>query len=379
MPQPDFEHRLLPVLRCQGLPDRVPLVEAGIAQSIKEQFLGKPVTTLAGEIEFWSRAGYDFLPLEAGLRTIIDAAIHHEGTGRFEDPEDQEIVRQAKQFGRDALSPQSLSTSSEEGTKRTWAPEGQGMITSLADLDAFPWPTPDDLNYRSFKAVESILPDGMGVIVFAGAIFSSLMLMMGMEEGLIGMMTGSDLFRQLLERVGEFQVAVVEKLMKYPAVSAIWINDDMGFKSRTLVNPDLFRKYTFPYYREIKAIVDRHDRPLLLHSDGNITLILKDLVEIGFNAVHPIEPEAMDIREAREIVGSEVCLIGNLSLGFPLGTGSPEDVRRETARLIETMAPDGGYCLSSGNSIPDYVPYQNWRAMRDTALELGRYPIRLSS
>ncbi len=379
MPHPDFRHRLLPVLRCQDFPDRVPLMEAGIALPVKEQFLGKSLTTLEDEVEFWSQAGYDFLPLEAGLRTIIDAAIHHEGTGRFEDPEDAEIVRRAKQFGRDALSPQALSTASAEGGKRTWAPEGQGMITSLEDFEVFPWPTADDLNYRIFSEVEAILPEGMEVIVFAGAIFSSLMLMMGMEEGLIGMMTGSELFQRLLKRVGEFQVAVVEKLMAYPAVGAVWVNDDMGFKSRTLVNPELFRRYTFPYYREIKAVTARHDRPLLLHSDGNITLILKDLAEIGFNAIHPIEPEAMNIVETRKIIGPEVCLIGNLSLGFPLGTGTPDDVRRETTRLIQTMAPCGGYCLSSGNSIPDYVPYKNWRAMRDTALEVGRYPIRRAS
>ncbi len=250
------------------------------------------------------------------------------------------------------------------------------MITSLEDFEAFPWPNADDLNYHSLQKVEDLLPEGMGVIVFAGAIFSSLMLMMGIEEGLIGMMTGTELFRRLLEQVGEFQVSVVEKLMTFPAIDAIWINDDMGFKSRTLVNPDLFRKYTFPYYREIKEIVQVHDKPLLLHSDGNITLILRDLVDIGFNAIHPVEPEAMDIVETREIVGSNVCLIGNLSLGYPLGTGTPEDVRVETLRLIQTMAPDGGYCLSSGNSIPDYVSYENWLAMRNTALETGYYPFK---
>jgi uroporphyrinogen decarboxylase len=153
MPHPDFQDRLLPVLQCRGIPDRVPLVEAGIALPIKEQFLGRPLTTLEDEIDFWSRAGFDFLPLEAGLRTIIDAAIHHAGTGRFEEEDDAEIVRQAKQFGRDALSRQALSTAMADGGTRTWAPEGKGMITSLEDFEAFPWPTADDLNYRIFQEV----------------------------------------------------------------------------------------------------------------------------------------------------------------------------------------------------------------------------------
>ena len=92
-------------------------------------------------------------------------------------------------------------------------------------------------------------------------------------------------------------------------------------------------------------------------------------------SIHPIEPESMDILQARQIVGSKVCLIGNLSLGFPLGTGTPEDVAKETTALIRKIAPGGGYCFSSGNSIPDYITYENWLSMRNTALKEGVYPI----
>jgi uroporphyrinogen decarboxylase len=103
--------------------------------------------------------------------------------------------------------------------------------------------------------------------------------------------------------------------------------------------------------------------------------LLPDLVEIGFNAIHPIDPSCMDLEESREIVGPRVCLMGNLSLTYPLCTGTVDDVRVETVRLIKSMAPGGGYCLSSANSIPDYVPYENWLSMRDTALKHGIYPI----
>jgi uroporphyrinogen decarboxylase len=83
----------------------------------------------------------------------------------------------------------------------------------------------------------------------------------------------------------------------------------------------------------------------------------------------------MDIEETRRMVGPGICLIGNLPLTFPLGTGTPADVSAATEELVRKMAPGGGYCLSSGNSIPDYIPYENWLAMRDTALMAGVYPI----
>jgi len=176
--------------------------------------------------------------------------------------------------------------------------------------------------------------------------------------------------------VAEFQLEVVRLLLSSPATGGIWINDDLGHKTGLLVNPRLLRKHLFPHYRVIRDLTASREVPLLLHSDGRITEILPDLVDLGFNAIHPIDPNGMDIEETRQTVGPNVCLIGNLSLGQPLGLGTPAEVAAETEALVRKMAPGGAYCVSSGNSIPDYVPYENWLAMRDTALRVGRYPIQ---
>jgi uroporphyrinogen decarboxylase len=376
MCHPDFNNRLLKAIFCEGEPDRVPMVESGIDLVIKEHFLGHKILSLQDEIDFWASAGYDFIPLEAGLRTIIDSAIHHEGTGRFEkNAGESPSVTNAKKFAVNKLTKYELKTTNKDGSLRSWAPEGKGFINSIEDLEAFPWPFPEDLDFSMFETIKGLLPPGMGVFCYSGAIFSCLMLMMGLEECFINMTRGTELFTRLLAKVGEFQIRVVEILLKTDGVGGIWINDDMGFQTGPLVNPKLYQKYIFPYYREIKKMVAQKGIPLLLHSDGNITKILPDLAEIGFNAIHPIQPECMDILQARQILGKKICLIGNLSLGYPLGTGTPEDVTKESEILIRKIAPGGGYCFSSGNSIPDYIPYDNWLAMRNTALKVGGYPI----
>ena len=375
--RPDFQGRLLTAVFCRGEPDRVPLVEAGIDLAVKERFLGRPIKGMGDEVAFWAAAGYDFVPLSAGLRTIIDAAIHQDSSGRFEaDSHDAPSVAAAKRFAVRRLSQRKLTTQNDSGGTRTWAPEGMGFITSSDDLDAYPWPDPADLDYSILHTIGDLLPDGMGAIPFAGAIFSSVLLMMGMETAMIEMAHESHLFQALTAKVAEFQLEVVRHVLAIPATGGIWINDDLGHKTGLLVSPRLLRKYLFPHYRAIRDLTATRGLPLLLHSDGRITEILGDLADLGFNAIHPIDPNGMDMEETRRQVGSRMCLIGNLSLGYPLGLGTPSDVAQETEALIQKMAPGGGYCLSSGNSIPDYVPYENWLAMRDTALRVGRYPIR---
>ena len=373
---PDFEQRLRKVLLCQGTPDRVPLVETGIYTAAKERFLGRPIRGLADEAAFWAAAGYDSFCTTCGLREIIDAAIHHGESGQYAAAAGESAaVRAAKEFAIARLGGQRLASTLEDGV-RHWAPAHAGVIATEADFDAFPWPRPEDINYTVFTEALRVLPAGMKIIPFAGAIVSSISLLMGMENFFMQLACGEPLVAKLFQRVGEFQAAVVDILLEFDSVGAIWINDDMGSSQSTLVAPRYYRQFLFSWYERMAARVHATQRPLILHSDGCLYPILEDLVKIGFNAIHPIEPNAMDIRRVREIVGPNVCLIGNVDLAFPLALGTPSDVDLAVKDLIRTLGPAGGYCVSSGNSIPEYVPYDNWLALREAALKYGRYPIR---
>jgi uroporphyrinogen decarboxylase len=64
-------------------------------------------------------------------------------------------------------------------------------------------------------------------------------------------------------------------------------------------------------------------------------------------------------------------------LDYPLSRGTPQEVEEEVKRLIKEIAPGGGYCLGSSNSIPEYVPLENYKAMLDSGLKYGKYPISL--
>jgi uroporphyrinogen decarboxylase len=93
--------------------------------------------------------------------------------------------------------------------------------------------------------------------------------------------------------------------------------------------------------------------------------------------LHPIEPKAMDIVALKCRYAGRLALMGNLDLAYPLSLGTPQEVATEVKRLLTRVAPGGGYCLGSGNSVPEYVPLANYQAMRETCLEYGGYPIQV--
>ncbi len=113
----------------------------------------------------------------------------------------------------------------------------------------------------------------------------------------------------------------------------------------------------------------------MCHSDGKMTDVLDDLIELGFNGIHPIQPNVMDIRQIKERFGKKLCLLGNLDLEFPLATGTENDVKKEVKRLIRDLAPGGGYMLSSSNSITNFIPVNNFKAMIEGVFEYGKYPV----
>ena len=138
-----------------------------------------------------------------------------------------------------------------------------------------------------------------------------------------------------------------------------------------MVSPAALRKYVFPWVRKIAEIAHQADLPIIFHSDGNLTEVIGDLIEAGIDALHPIEPQAMDIMAIRDKYGLRLSLVGNVDVDT-LISRSPDDVRKEAGRLRELFGDQGGYILGSGNSIPTAVPIENYKALIEQ--EAGRNP-----
>jgi uroporphyrinogen decarboxylase len=345
-------------LTRQGEPDRVPFLEAGLSRVHKRRVLGRPVRTLADDLEVAGRIGQPFLVANLGLQTTDAVLAAMDATHvEIEDGRDGDVGW-------------------VKGSERRWAHGTVGAIRSEADLDAFPWPTLDSIDFGILDQMQALLPEGFKVIVAVGKVFNLGWWLMGFDTYAYTLADNPGLVERLHARIAEFQTRTVERALEYPCVGLVWHADDMAYRTGLMVSPDILRKHVFPVYRRITEMCHQQDVLTVFHSDGNVERLMEDIIAAGFDAFNPIEPVAMDIRQLKRQVQGRLSLIGNVDLSYTLTRGTPAEVRNEVRALMRDVAPGGGYALASANSIPEYVPWENFVAMHAAWLEYGRYPIR---
>jgi methanogenic corrinoid protein MtbC1 len=347
--KPDFE-RYLTALKCQE-PDRVPLGDFYMDLLAKERFLGRKIVTLEDEVEFWTAAGFDFVPSPAGLIEVAATK----------------------------LSPKPDSPKTPGGKKpiRDWANEHAGIITTWEQFEKFQWPSADDFNFPKWETFGKILPPGMKAVAVLGRLYTTAWMLMGADMFYGSLESNEALAAAMFEKIGQIQYETFLRLLEYPSIGAIANPDDIAHNNGLLIHPKYFRNYVFPWYKKMAAECRSKGIGFVFHSDGDCTDAMDDIIECGFQGFNPIQPNCMDIVEVKKRWGKSICLIGNINLDSTLSLGSPQDVRAEVYERIRTIAPGGGYMMASSNSITDYVPLENMKAMFDATFEFGKYPIDL--
>jgi hypothetical protein len=194
---------------------------------------------------------------------------------------------------------------------------------------------------------------------------------MGFEHFSISCLEDPGLVGEFLERITEWTAAAARGLSDL-GFDFIWAADDIGYKSGPMFSPEVYRTVLLPHVRKVARAISV---PWAYHSDGNLMPLLDDMLELGMNAIHPLEPGSMDARELKRRYGQRLAFIGNINLDT-LSTGTPEQVRREVKETIDILGPGNGYLLSSSNSVTDYCKADNVVAMVRALKEYGRYPLK---
>jgi len=155
--------------------------------------------------------------------------------------------------------------------------------------------------------------------------------------------------------------------------------DDYAGNTNLLISPSMFRKFIKPCLERLIKVVKEHNptTKVMLHSDGAITKLLPDIISLGVDVIHPLEPlGATDILAVKETFGRQVSFLGGIDISHAM-PGAREDVIAETKLRISQLAPGGGYILAPSNHLQADVPAENVVTLFETARESGMYPVTI--
>ncbi len=359
-PRPDREEFRKVILR-QKVPSRVPLFELHLDREVVKYFTenlfgGKWVEpseakdrksqekVLENNILCWHRLGYDYLRLSGDFR--FSASLEFASASKRRKAED--------------------TAGLSRGT-RNWAEEGRGVIASWEDFEKFPWPRLEDFNLWPFEFLAENVPEGMGIFAtFSQGIFEVLAnSLFGLETLGYLVYDNPELVREVADKVGGLIYASYEKALGLKNLLGFVQGDDMGFKTATLVSPNVLKERILPWHKKLAQLAHENNLLYILHSCGNLETIMEDLIsDVKIDAKHSFEDAIIPAAEFKRKYGSRIAVLGGVDVNKMCVLGEKE-LRVYVRKILDECVPGGGYALGTGNSVANYIPTENYLAMLD--------------
>jgi uroporphyrinogen decarboxylase len=366
--QPDFDNLRRTLLR-QGPPGPVPFIELFADPGMIEAVLGEKFTwdalALAGEEDTGAQPTRTLRG-----RAVIDLILRF----CYENGYDYVYTWTGLNFPRAnfGVAADTAPVENWPGGKRYWQDESTGPIQNWADFEAYPWPKREEISYRGIEYLNAVVPEGMRICVNLGGIFENTSWLMGLQSFSYALRDQPDLIEAISRKVGELTATAAAHAVTIDNVGMIFLGDDLGFASGTLVSPTVLRRYVFPHHKRLAEIAHAAGRVFLLHSCGNLEAIMEELIDLGIDAKHSFEDKIMPVEEVYRRWGDRITILGGVDMDL-LARGTEEQVRGRTREILEVCAADGtAYCLGTGNTAANYIPRENYLAMLDEGRRWNR-------
>lgn len=200
-------------------------------------------------------------------------------------------------------------------------------------------------------------------------LFERLWMLRGFENILVDPYLYPDEFARLRDRILEFNLVLIDQWLAR-GVDAVFFSDDWGWQRGLLIAPEDWRKFYKPTYARMFRRVREGGAHVWLHSCGNVTAIIPDLLDLGLNVLNPVQPQAMDLEYLAREFGGRLCFCGGVDVQGLLIRGTPDEVRREVHRLVHLFGRyNGGYIGATSHSIMPETPLDNVIAMYEAFAE----------
>ena len=203
------------------------------------------------------------------------------------------------------------------------------------------------------------------LMLHGSELFTSAWGLCGFENYLSYIMGEEEFVIEMTEKMADYGCAVVAQARGLGA-DGIRFGDDWGFQHGLMIRPEVWRRIFKPQYQRLYQAAHDAGLIVMIHSCGDIVDILPDLIEIGVQVVHPLQPEAMDVRYCQREFGKDLTFWGGLGSQSTIPLGTPDDVRREVREML-ALFRDGGYLLAPAGAIPTEAPAENVAAIVEEA------------
>lgn len=190
----------------------------------------------------------------------------------------------------------------------------------------------------------------------------------GLEKMFENMYDNPALVEAVIERVIDFNYDITKEAFEVNKglIDVFWFANDFGTQCNLIMNPQMWRKYFKPGTRKLAELGHQYGVKVAMHSCGDVHEIIPDLIEIGIEILNPIQPTAanMDPVHLKKEYGKDLIFFGAIDVTEILNHGSPEDVRRETRRIIDILGYDGKYIIAPSHDLMmEEIPPENIAAM----------------
>jgi len=258
----------------------------------------------------------------------------------------------------------------------TVGPITDRSVKTRADLDRIIWPGEADMEERLQYVREYITAakgTGIGVGFCTGCIFQTLYeFVIGLHDCMVMIMEARDLFEELMSRSADYYEELNKRVIK-EGIDYLLSADDFAYNSGLFVRPETFAAVWRPHFDRLLAPAREAKLPIVFHSDGKIDDAMEMLLDMGVDAITPMDPSGVDYREFKRRYGSCVTLYGNIDITWPLVQGTPADVERDVREHMDVLKPGGRWVAGSSHSIVNYIPHDNFVTMINAFHKFGVY------
>jgi uroporphyrinogen decarboxylase len=297
-------------------------------------------------------------------------------------PEEKALEQMAEPYSPDTR----LGTAAQVATYARWGYQPQNPeygsplagAQSLDELRSFPFPelsatySGDGLAQQVEALHARGLAAGGNLPHLGGELFEAAWRLRGLESFLLDLVRRPEWAHFLLDRLADLARRNAETQAR-AGVDVLALDDDVGMPGTMIISPATWREFFKPRLAAIvgAARAVKPGLPILYHSDGYFEPIVGDLIEIGVNAINPLEPEYMDAAHLRKRYGPRLVLWGTVGRQTTFSFATPDEIRREVKLRVETLGRAGlVLCPAYDVDEPD-IPWANVSAFLDAVREYG--------